>query len=235
MIKQALEYLNGLTKPITVDVDGKTFYDNTYSPAKDIYPAILKIYNLTGIVDYLTEKPEKWGDLFIHIVDYNSVFLYQTITGPFNQREPVIFSVARPCQIQFGTKIDIETFLVSLRSLFVLNDDQKYLLKFLSGLKVDTNTTIEDDGISQKVTARQGTSSLMSEIPIKPFVRLQPFRTFNEIIQPESEFVFRLGTNSDKEPRASLHECDGGAWKQKAIADIKDWFKAQGVTIPIIA
>lgn len=235
MIKQALEYLNSLTKPTVIDVNGKTFYDSAYSPAEDIYPATLEIHNLTGIVDYLTEEPEEWKNLFIHIVDYNNVVLYQTMTGSFNQREPIIISMARPCQFQFNMKMNIETFIVSLRSLCMNNEDQEYLLKFLSGVKIDASATIKDDGVSQKVTARQGTSSLMSEIPIKPFVSLQPFRTFNEITQPESEFVFRLGTNADQEPRASLHECDGQAWKQKAVTDIKVWFKEQGVSIPVIA
>ena len=124
-------------------------------------------------------------------------------------------------------------FVALMRVVFEIYFDT--WLKFLSSIKVDASTIIEDDGISQKVTARKGTSSLMSEIPIKPFVRLQPFRTFNEITQPECEFVFRLGIDSDKMPLVSLYECDGGAWKQKAIADIKDWFKAQSVDIPIIA
>jgi len=235
MLKQALEYLNSLTKPITIDVDGKPFYDKKYYPAEDIYPATLQINNLTGIVDYLSKKPEEWDDLFIHVVDFDNVVLYQVKTGPFNQREPIIFSTARPCQFQFEAKIDIEDFIISLRSLFIHNDDREYLLKFLSGVKLDSNTTVEDDGVSQKVTARQGMSSLVSEISIKPFVCLLPFRTFNEIAQPESEFVFRMGSKSDNKPQASLHECDGGIWKQKAVASIKDWFIAQGVNIPIIA
>lgn len=235
MLKTALEYLNNLAKPTTIEVDGKTFYDSAYSPAENIYPATLKIHNLTGIVDYLKEQPEKWEKTFIHIIDFDNVVLYQTMTGPFNQREPIIISMARSCRFQFNVKMDIETFIVSLRSLFVNNEDLEYLLKFLSGVKVDASATIEDDGVSQKVTARQGTSSLMSELTIKPFVCLKPFRTFNEIAQPESEFVFRLGTNSDKVPRVSLYESDGEAWKQRAIADIKTWFKDQGVTIPVIA
>lgn len=236
MFKTALEYLTSLAKPTTIDVGGRLFYDSTYSPAEDIYPATLTINNLTGIIDYLTEEPEIWENFrFIHIADFNNVVLYQSITGPFNQREPIIISTARPCQFQFDTKMDIETFIISLRSLFVNNEDREYLFKFLSSVKIDASATIEDDGISQKITARQGTSSLMSELSIKPFVCLQPFRTFNEIAQPESEFIFRLGSNADKEPRVSLHECDGEAWKQKAIADIKSWFKNQGVVIPVIA
>lgn len=236
MIKSAIEYLSDLRKPVTIKVDGKTFYDAIYSPAKDIYPATLKVHNLTGIFDYLTEKPEVvWNGLFIHIEDFNNVILYQSMTGPFNQREPIIISLSRPFSFPFNEKMSLEKFIISLRALFVDNDDREYLLKFISGIKVDASATIKDDGVSQKIIARQGTSSLMSQISIKPVVRLRPFRTFTEIEQPESEFVFRLGTNSDKEPVASLYECDGEAWKQTAIENIKAWFKDKGVAIPIIA
>jgi hypothetical protein len=55
--------------------------------------------------------------------------------------------------------------------------------------------------------------------PVKGRVKLAPFRTFRELKQPESEFVFRVHPGGT----CSLNEADGGAWKIAAVNAIADW------------
>ncbi|PFR65873.1 hypothetical protein COK29_26730, partial [Bacillus cereus] len=50
-------------------------------------------------------------------------------------------------------------------------------------------------------------------------VSLQPYRTFVEVEQPKSNFIFRMKDG----PRCSIHEADGGAWKLQAMNNIEDY------------
>jgi hypothetical protein len=74
--------------------------------------------------------------------------------------------------------------------------------------------------------------SRVTEIPVPNPVILAPFRTFLEIEQPKSKFVFRMRSGSES-PSCMLVEGDGGAWKMDAMLKIKAWLseKMPGVTI----
>ena len=83
-----------------------------------------------------------------------------------------------------------------------------------SGSSVETS----DDGITQKVTTEKG-MSLNSSIMSTPIRELAPFRTFNEVRQPKSEFLFRIRDN-----QFALFEADGGAWQKEAKENIREFF-----------
>ena len=234
MIKDAINTILNLAKPQTIQVGGKPFFDNSYSPATTNFPGKLTINNLTGIVDFIRNEPEEWpGEMFIHVRDFNEAVLYHAMSGDFNQRTAIVVASARECQFRFGRQMEIEDFIIALNGMFLKNEDRDYLLNFVSNVKMDASASVKDDGVSQTVTARQGTSSLVQNIPIKPLVDLQPFRTFNDVDQPESKFVFRLRVG-EKTPTCALYECDGEAWKQDAIKNVKDYFLGK-IEIPVIA
>ena len=234
MIKAAIEKVLSLAKPQTIEVAGKPFFDKSYSPATTDFPNNLAINNLTGIVDFVMNKPEEWpGRLFIHVRDFDEVVLYHAMSGDFNQRTAIIVASARKCQFRFESQMSVEKFIISLNGMFLPNEDREYLLKFISSVKMDASAQVDDNGVSQTVTARKGTSSLVTSIPIKPLVNLQPFRTFNDVDQPVSQFVFRL-SSGDSGPGCALYECDGEAWKQDAIESIKEYFLAEIPAISVI-
>lgn len=54
-------------------------------------------------------------------------------------------------------------------------------------------------------------------------VELIPYRTFQEVGQPASRFVFRIGENNDI-PVFKLIEAEGGIWKNEAVSNIKKYF-----------
>lgn len=64
---------------------------------------------------------------------------------------------------------------------------------------------------------------------------LRPYRTFREVEQPASEFVFRLRSLNGEVPWCALFEADGGKWKLDAVLKIKAWLEAEELKIPIIA
>jgi len=53
-------------------------------------------------------------------------------------------------------------------------------------------------------------------------VTLRPYRTFSEVEQPASQFVFRMKTGGSS-PSCALFNADGGAWALEAIENIKRW------------
>ena len=70
---------------------------------------------------------------------------------------------------------------------------------------------------------------------------LTPFRTFYEVEQPESEFVFRIENRGDA-PKFKLIEADGGRWKYEAMQQIKEYIlkklqeePVEGVHFTVIA
>lgn len=48
-----------------------------------------------------------------------------------------------------------------------------------------------------------------------------PYRTFTEVAQPMSNFIFRVKDNDRYGVTCALFEADGGAWKNEAKANIK--------------
>ena len=69
------------------------------------------------------------------------------------------------------------------------------------------------------MTVREGANVESVEVP-NP-IDLQPFRTFLEVDQPTSAFVFRI----DKAGRCALFEADGGIWKNEAMENIKEYLE----------
>lgn len=67
-------------------------------------------------------------------------------------------------------------------------------------------------------------------------VTLAPYRTFVEVKQPESKFVFRM-RKSEEGPQAALFEADGGAWKIEAMQRVKEFLedKLVGTGVKVIA
>ena len=85
----------------------------------------------------------------------------------------------------------------------------------------DENTvSTNDNGVTQTVEARQGVA-LNAVVDIKPRIQLQPFRTFLEVNQPESEFLLRV----DSEKGIGFFEADGGIWKLEAKRNIAQYFE----------
>lgn len=80
--------------------------------------------------------------------------------------------------------------------------------------------------MTQKATVSRGIASKEQCIVPNP-VYLQPFRTFVEVDQPESAFVFRMRDDGRDGVQCAIFEADGGAWKNEAMENIKVYLQAQ--------
>lgn len=109
-----------------------------------------------------------------------------------------------------------------LQSNFIDDNDRGTLLEFASALKIENGSEIEDNGVSQVATVKTGVASLAKGKAPNP-VTLRPYRTFGEVEQPASLFVFRI----DKQANMALFEADGKRWVADAVGNIAAYLKEQ--------
>jgi len=233
MIKAAIDRILELGEVEQFEINGRPY---TNSPVhKVLEPTVdpLRVYTLTGIVDYISIHEDTCPH-FLHVYSYDTVRLQSRIFGPFKQRE--VFIVAAPPDFErfpFGRWMDIEDFIIQIQAKMVIDETVEGLLALISSLKDEKVQTSQDNGYSQTVTARTGVA-LVSQVEVPNPITLRPYRTFMEIEQPASSYIFRL-KSGDKAPQVSLHEADGGQWKLEAIQGIKAFLAEALPDVPIIA
>lgn len=108
--------------------------------------------------------------------------------------------------------------MIALNSRFVNGYDRDKLIAFAGSVKEENARQTSDDGFSQKTVVKRGIASAQEEIVPNPVV-LAPFRTFQEIEQVPSEFIFRMTDG----PKFALFEADGGAWINDTINLIENY------------
>lgn len=223
--KEALEYLVklGYEEDVLVET-GKGLFSKTRLE-RVRFPQIetLKVSNLTSIVDFLKSNIDKReGELLLQVVSPKEVKLL-TPLGVDMDRQEILNAVAiLPDNIHYDQFVDTERFNIMLQAGFDNKGDKDLILKFTGLIRDEAVKDTGDDGISQKVTIKSGVASV-SEAEVPNPVSLAPFRTFPEVDQVESKFIFRMKSG----PAAAIYEADGGAWKNEAMKRIKEYLKKE--------
>ena len=109
-----------------------------------------------------------------------------------------------------------------LQSSFTDSGDKEVLQKYTGLVRDEAVKETGDDGISQAVTIKTGVASVGQAVVPNP-VTLAPYRTFPEVDQPLSKFIFRM----QEGPKAAIFEADGGAWRNQAIKNIKEYLEKE--------
>jgi hypothetical protein len=119
-----------------------------------------------------------------------------------------------------------EEFVIWLSVAFAEEPERARLLRLASEIATDKGVTLEDDGVTQRVSAKAGVRLLHSQAINNPFV-LVPYRTFPEIVNnpadlPAATFIFRVGEGPGGWLVLSLHEVDNGAWALEATSKVAE-------------
>lgn len=224
MIKEALQYIVGLSAPAIQNIDGETYSDK---PLKriDFTPLAepIQLSTLESLVDYIKSNADKMdGSMFIHVVSPTKVRMYSCLNRN-REREYIAEVTANVPEFGFNRWIDHESFCIALQSKFLPNEDRALLLKFAGTVESGTIAEYGDDGITQKATVKVGIAKKGEAVIPNP-VSLIAYRTFVEVEQPESQYVFRMQDRSGIS--CALYEADGGAWKIDAMRKIKAYLAA---------
>lgn len=224
MIKSALEYIVGLRKPEIQEIDGQVYSDKELHRIKHNPKAeAFNIYTLTSLIDYLTnDKIDQINrEVVVHVASPTDIRVFTSLDNDA-KRDRLVNVTAMIPDFRYDCWYDHESFCIALQSKFVKNDDRDLLLKFAGTVESGTVAEYGDDGISQKATIKTGIAKKGDCLVPNP-VSLIPYRTFPEIEQPESQFVFRMRDNGSVQ--CAIFEADGGAWRNKAMKSIADYLK----------
>lgn len=237
MLKEFAEYLTRQAAPTMNTIDGLQYADRPLSLIAPPMAPKLSVNTLTGFVDYIRQmSPVTTSDWIIWVESYKAVSMVAAKGDAYGRRACVVRAELpeglKP--FRFDTFLDRETFVIGLQSLFVPTSPLQSVLEIASGLTDAQVVTSEDDGISQSTTIKRGVASLKQPIVVKGRVPLQPYRTFREVEQPISEFIFRL-RSQDGVPGCALFEADGGKWQLDAMLTIKTWLDALALGLKVVA
>lgn len=236
MIKAAIEKICELSQVEILKIDGRNYTSKAVNPVFDPKPAMLKVHTLTGIVDFIkgidSINPEK---AMLHVVGEREVNIVGAIAGAFRNRDLYLAAYHTNPTFKFGQWMDLEAFIINLQAGFVPDEMTEAILKVAGNLKDETVSNFNDDGRTQAVTAKSGIS-MVTKVALPSPVTLQPFRTFMEIEQPASSFIFRMKQQGNgQQPACALFEADGMAWQLEAMQRIKLWLTKETTGFQVIA
>ena len=222
---EALNYLVNLgeEKDPIVELSQGTFTKKNLTRVTEARAETLTVSTLTGLVDYIKSNIDKLPEkLLIQVKSPRKVALYSPLNVDREREQYISAEAILPDNVVYDRFIGTEQFNIMLQSAFVDVGTKSALLKYTGLIQDEAVKTTGDDGVSQQVTVKTGVASVGQAIVPNP-VELAPYRTFPEVEQPISKFIFRM----QEGPRAALYEADGGAWRNKAILSIKEYLQEE--------
>lgn len=234
--KKAIEFITNLAvkaeKPEVLEIAGKQYCtkDLRRYGREDIAGAI-EATTLTSLVDYIKECREELRErMIVHVVSPTEVHLFSGLLKE-KERECLFKVNAMLPHFEYGREYEQEAFLISMQSCFLPSDDREAVTVLASNIVNTQQATYSDDGISQQAVIKTGITTKDAALVPNP-VTLLPYRTFLEVKQPESSFVFRVNEGRNGAPTFKLVAADGGLWKSQAMENVKKFLTDALADIP---
>ena len=224
-LADAIQLILDKAKPVTVNVDGASFWADSHTEIRREVPEFptMKVNTLSGLADVIRTEIrganmiDKYPVL-VRVQSHELVTVQSTVHWSVSRNVRQMLYMAENDNATFRTgEYSQEQMVIALRSMCQDGMDKEYLLELISRIDINTGVSITDTGLTQSVVQKVG-AALKDEVPIKPIIRLKPYRTFLEVDQPESEFLLRV----TKGGAIQLRDADGGAWMLEARRSIKE-------------
>lgn len=227
MLKEFVQHIQETAKPQIVEIGGVTYIVNQDGNIKEVFPRAvlpdtLPLNSLDALVQLVkTEFPYRLEEdrtaLYITIPDHLTVRCFGH--PDYDQRavRPVYYEANATDVPGWDERVQLpfEEMQIALRTRFQETADTPYIQKLLTEISTGAKITFNDNGVATTVVTKKGID-LQNNETIRPIITLRPYRTFQEIDQPESVFLIRIN-----ERGISFIEADGGMWKLKARETIK--------------
>lgn len=229
MLKEFIEHIQKTTQPTIMEIEDATFSINADGTANEIRPTIdhpdtLPLHSLDALVKMVrTEAANMDTPLYITIPDHLSVRCFGQPDADARYFRQVYYEAHATDVPGWEEKahLGFEEAQIAMRTRFQETADTIYALKLLSDICCGAKVVYNDNGIATTVTTQKGVA-LQSNEQIRPIITLKPYRTFQEVEQPESIFLIRVN-----ERGISFTEADGGMWKLKARQTVKAFLEEQ--------
>lgn len=184
----------------------------------------VKATTLTSLVDYIKQRRDELREhMIIQVVSATEVRMYSGLLDERDREELFVVNALLP-RFEFGQQYDQESFIVSLQSCFQNNGDREAVAMLASNIVNNQQQEYSDDGITQQAVIKTGITTKQTALVPNP-VHLVPYRTFLEVEQPASDFVFRISEGRGGEPVFKLVAADGGLWNAEAVDNIKKYLE----------
>ncbi len=227
MLKEFVQHIQETAKPQIVEIGGVTYIVNQDGNIKEVFPRAvlpdtLPLNSLDALVKLVKTEfvRQILGDktvLYITVPDHLTVRCFGH--PDYDQRavRPVYYEANATDVPGWDERVQLpfEEMQIALRTRFQETADTPYIQKLLTEISTGAKITFNDNGVATTVVTKKGID-LQNNETIRPIITLRPYRTFQEIDQPESVFLIRIN-----ERGISFIEADGGMWKLKARETIK--------------
>lgn len=234
MVQKALEYIVGLSRPNQIVNEGEVFTDKKMNRLRvGISAETVKLKTLTSLIDYIRENADIFVErkIIVQVVSPTCirVFAQCSEVRDLESKHYIEVNAGVP-QFKFGNWYDNEEFVINVMSKFIGSsyeeivggkvNDKEAVLQFSGTVQDGTVANYGDNGVSQSATIKTGILDSEQKIIPNP-VNLMPYRTFIEVEQPASQFIFRMKSGRGEGVYCALFEADGGAWENEAMQNIK--------------
>lgn len=228
MLKEFIEHIQETTRPlihqVSPDSDLRTFVIGHDGRAMELlhnihHPDTLRLHSLDALVKLVQTEAIVAADfpLYITIPNHMTVICFGQPDAGARYFRQVHYEAKATDVPGWEEKVSLgfEEAQIALRTRFQETADTLYAMKLLSDICCGAKVVYNDNGIATTVTTQKGIA-LQGASQIKPIIKLKPYRTFQEVEQPESSFLIRVN-----ERTISFTEADGGMWKLQARETVK--------------
>jgi hypothetical protein len=203
--------------------------NNLPLPIESRYPTV-PLLSLDSFVDFIKARTEK--DAFV-VCAPDVVELVSEPLGEARHRDCFAKVTPNVRAFTFEQYMNLEDFRIALLTQFVETPARAQILAFVAKITDQNVRTSEDDGTSQTVTIKAGIASY-GESQVPSPVKLSPIRTFQEVEQPEGQFLLRMQQVKDALPKVGLFELHTN-WKRGAALNVKAYLDSKSIGLPIFA
>lgn len=230
MLKQAIEEIVDLANPVVTEVDGVSYLVTKDGGYTQFQPELgqvdtIVLSSLDAMVKFVTREAVALTDsiLFLTIPDHMTVKCFTSPDkGSRNLRTYLYKANATDVPgWDANMKLGFEEAQIALRTRFQHTNDVEYAQKLLSDITTGCKVTYNDNGVATTIVTQQGVA-LQGKTTIRPIINLRPYRTFQEVEQPASDFLIRVNDRY-----ITFIEADGGMWKLVARETVKAYLEKQ--------
>lgn len=231
MLKEAIEKIEEMSSPL-VYTEGDHSYVLYADHTEELRPAIdspvtVRLNSLDALVQ-LVKKEQQNRQIFVSVTGHDEVDVYDSPSEDCRWKRNVLYN-SRAIDIpgwEPEVQMGFDQAAVALMTRFQDGGDREYTLQLLSQITTGAKVTYTDNGVASTIVTQKG-AALAQNTTIKPLVKLRPYRTFQEIEQPEGIFLIRIS-----ERGITFREADGGMWKLTARNTAKAWLQEQLQDMP---